>query len=121
MVLYRYTLCLLNRKINKFDFYVMPFSPIGDTLKQSLTNKKALQKQIEASDVVTAAVAVFIEVFGETEAVHVKPLYVKNRTLTVTCSGATVAQEIRLNQAEIVQKLNDTVGKNEVDRIRYLS
>ncbi len=99
----------------------MPFSPIGDTLKDKVNKDTPLQKQVEASQVVEIAEKVFADVFGAEEAVHVKPLFLKNRTLTVTCSSSTVAQEIRLNQAEIVAKINKEMGKKEVDRIRYLA
>jgi len=99
----------------------MPFSPIGDTLQDKVNQNKPLQKQVEAGQIVEIAETVFASLFGPDEAIHVKPLFLKNRTLTVTCSSSTVAQEIRLNQAEIVEKINTKMGKNEVDRIRYLS
>lgn len=99
----------------------MPFSPIGDTLRDKVNKDTPLQKQVEAGQIVEIAEHVFRELFGEEESVHVKPLFLKNRTLTVTCSSSTVAQEIRLNQAEIVNNINARMGKNEVDRIRYLA
>jgi predicted nucleic acid-binding Zn ribbon protein len=67
-----------------------------------------------------AAEQVFLELFGIAEAIKVRPLFLKNRTLTVTCSASAIVQEIRLNQAKIVEKINEKIGKNEVDRIRYL-
>jgi predicted nucleic acid-binding Zn ribbon protein len=59
--------------------------------------------------------------FGEEQAKHAKPLFLKNRTLTITCSTSSIAQEIRLNQQTLVDKINDKLGKKEVDRIRYLA
>ena len=58
-------------------------------------------------------------VLGETSK-KIDPLFLKNRTLTVTCGSSALAQEIRLNQAQIVKKINQKLGKKEVDRIRYL-
>jgi predicted nucleic acid-binding Zn ribbon protein len=99
----------------------MPFSPIGDTLQDKVNQNKPLQKQMEAGQIVEIAEEIFKDLFGAEEAIHVKPLFLKNRTLTVTCSSSTVAQEIRLNQGEIVDRINEKMGKKEVDRIRYLS
>lgn len=100
----------------------MAFTPLGDALKGKMGgNNKPLQKQLDATAVVEAAEAVFREVFPEDLALHAKPLFLKNRTLTVTCTSSVLAQEIRLNQATIVQKINEKLGKSEVDRIRYLA
>lgn len=96
------------------------FTPIGQTLDSS-RDKSALQKQGEAGLVIEAAEKVFAELFGEEKSLHAKPLFLKNRTLTVTCSSSAMAQEIRLNQAKIVEAINNAMGKNEVDRIRYLA
>ncbi len=99
----------------------MGFTPLGDALKGKITSHKSLDKQLEAQVVVDAAEAVFREVFPEDLAAHAKPLFLKNRTLTVTCTSSALAQEIRLNQATIVEKINQRLGKSEVDRIRYLA
>lgn len=80
-----------------------------------------MKKQAEAGLVVEYAAAVFVELFGNDGALYAKPLFLKNRTLTVTCGTSAVAQEIRLRQIEIVEKINERLGKKEVDRIRYLA
>ena len=98
----------------------MPFTPIGDTLQDNIKDSP-LKKQVDASQAVDAAQSVIDELFDAELAIHAKPLFLKNRTLTVTCSSSTMAQEIRLRQSEIVNKINDKLGKNEVDRIRYLA
>lgn len=99
----------------------MSFTPLGDALKDKMNQEKNLKGQVMSGQVIDAAQAVFQELFGEGQASQVKPLFLKNRTLTVTCSSSAVAQEIRLHQQIIVEKINETVGKNEVDRIRYLA
>ena len=99
----------------------MSFTPLGDALKNTIGPKNSLQKQVEASQAVLFAEEVFKEMFSEDLAKHARPLFLKNRTLTVTCSSSALAQEIRLNQNKIVQKINKKLGKKEVDRIRYLA
>lgn len=99
----------------------MTFSPLGDALQEKMKGQKALQNQISDAEAIETAEAVFVELFGEDMAVHAKPLFLKNRTLTVSCSSSAMANEIRLNQAQIVEEINKKVGKSEVDRIRYLA
>lgn len=99
----------------------MSFTSISDSLKQTLGKHTSLRKQVEASQVVEYATQVFTELFPAELATHAKPLFLKNRTLTVTCSSAVLAQEIRLRQQEIVENINKKLGKQEVDRIRYLA
>ncbi len=99
----------------------MPFIQIGDALNDKMKSKKPLEKQLQATQVVELAEAAFVELLGEELGSHAKPQFLKNRTLTVTCTSSTLAQEIRLRQKEIVEKINEKLGKNEVDRIRYLS
>jgi len=99
----------------------MSFTPIGDTLGDKFQASGPLKKQVEASQVVEYAQEAFIELFGEKNGALARPLFLKNRTLTVTCATSSVAQEIRLRQGEIVESINKKLGKKEVDRIRYLA
>ncbi len=97
----------------------MPFIPLGDALSKRMSSNTPLKRQVEATQVVELAKGVFEEMFQEL-AIHINPLFLKNRTLTVSCTSSVVAQEIRLRQNEIVRQLNEKFGKQEVDRIRYL-
>ena len=99
----------------------MSFTPLSDALGKKMSSAMPLQKQVQASLVVEYASDVFKEFFGDAGALHAKPLFLKNRTLTVTCSNGAIAQEIRLKQMDIVSKINEKLGANEVDRIRYLA
>ncbi len=96
----------------------MSFPPIGSTLK---TERGQLKKQVEATQILEYASDVLVEMLGKEQAYHAKPLFLKNRTLTISCAASTVAQEIRDKQAEIVDKINEKMGKKEVDSIRYLA
>ncbi|MCB9798112.1 DUF721 domain-containing protein [Candidatus Nomurabacteria bacterium] len=95
-----------------------------DSLKDAIKSKMkgtALQGQLDATQVVEMANSVFEAIFPEDQVIHVKPLFLKNRTLTVSCSSSVVAQEIRLNQKKLVDHLNKKMGDKLVDRIRYLT
>lgn len=93
---------------------------MGDALKSKMLTQSPLRVQVESALVIQKAEQAFQELFGE-EMVHLKVLFVKNRTLTVTCHSSVVAQEIRLNQAKIIEKVNSFFDSAPIDRIRYLS
>lgn len=78
------------------------------------------QRPVEVGQVIVYAEKSVAEIFGKDKINDAKPLFLKNRTLTITCSSSAMAQEVRLHQQEIVDKINQKLGKNEVDRIRYL-
>jgi len=99
----------------------MAFTPLGDALHQRMTKNQPLKKQVETSLVIEIAEKVIAKILGVENSRMAKPLFLKNRTLTITCSGSVAAQEIRLHQQEIVEKINQELGKSEVDRIRYLA
>lgn len=98
----------------------MSFTPLGDALKEKMGKNANLGRQLESVEVIEIAENVLKEMFGDLGAAA-KPLFLKNRTLTVSCATSAIAQEIRLNQTAIVEKINEKMGKNEVDRIRYLA
>jgi len=95
--------------------------PTDNALNNKTNDQKTLDDQSDDSQVIEIAQKVFADVFGKETAIHAKPLFLKNRTLTVTCSSSSMAQGIRMNQKQIVDKINDKLGKIEVDRIRYLA
>ncbi|MFZ2189704.1 MAG: DciA family protein [Candidatus Magasanikiibacteriota bacterium] len=82
---------------------------------QSQTNK--LQKDDEF---IAHVKECLVSIFKSEIAEKINPLFLKNRTLTVSCSNSEIAQQVRENQEEIVKKINLKLGKKEVDRIRYL-
>lgn len=78
-------------------------------------------KRKSDSPMIEVAEKTMLELFGAEQAARAKPLFLKNRTLTITCSSQEMGQAIHARQQEIVDKINEKLGKKEVDRIRYLS
>jgi predicted nucleic acid-binding Zn ribbon protein len=98
----------------------MTLSSLSDSLKQRMQDASPLMRGVVAASAIEVATTVIAEMLPAGLVEHVKPLYVKNRTLTVTCASSVAAQEIRLRQAEIVEQINTRLGVSEVDRVRYL-
>lgn len=99
----------------------MSFTPLGDTLQNRMQDNAPLKKQIETAEVIEVATNIISDLFGAGKVASAKPLFLKNRTITISCTSSAIAQEIRLHQAEIVEKINEALGRSEVDRIRYLA
>lgn len=78
-------------------------------------------KKNDDQEMVDMASEVISAVFGVENAKLVKPLFLKNRTLTITCLNSSIVPEVKLHQQEIVIGLNKKLGNNEVDRVRYLT
>ncbi len=96
----------------------MTFTSLNEELHNSKRN--TIQKQVDAVLVVEEAEKILASVFGIDYEKHLKPLYFRNRTLTVSCNSSVVAQEVRLNQDKIITELNNFIGHKGIDRIRYL-
>lgn len=95
-----------------------------ETMKHLLTQsvqRAGVAASVDATRVVSAAERVLGAIFTPAVAAHMKPLYLKNRTLTVSCSSTTVAQELKLRESDILAKLTETLGVSLVDRLRYFS
>ncbi len=83
--------------------------------------RSGVEPSVEAAKIVGEATTTLASLFGADLASHMKPLYIKNRTLTVSCTSSTVAQELKLRETEILDKLNLKLAGRLVDRIRYFS
>ena len=98
----------------------MALTSLGDALKKRLSLDAPLSRQVETSSLLEIATKVLQSFVGEQNAKNVKPLFIKNRTLTITCTNSSISQEIHLNQAKIVEEINQKSGRNNLDRVRYL-
>jgi hypothetical protein len=93
----------------------------SNTIKSNYSSGSLSDKDIINTEALEATQLILEEMFKTDHLGYAKPLYLKNRTLTISCSNMKIAQEISLNQAKLVDQINVRLGKNEVDRIRYLA
>lgn len=59
------------------------------------------------------------ELFGEKIQNYAQTAYIKNKILAIRFLGSAAAQEIKLNEAEIMTKINQKFGPNTVVKIKY--
>lgn len=93
---------------------------LADLLKQK-QDLSPLWKGVNASMIVAEANRLLLEFFGETSYQHAQAMYFKNATLTFACLSSVVAQEIKLNEKSLMDKINQKFGANTVIKIKYLA
>lgn len=77
-------------------------------------------KQVESAMTLEYAQQALEAVFAD-DARHVRPQYIKNGTLTVSCDSAAFAQTLKTQEAAVLSHLNEKMpARSRVERIRYL-
>lgn len=92
---------------------------IGSVLR-ARDNRSAMFRGVAAARAVAAANQILAENFGAAIAESAQAMYVKNSVLCIACLSTTVAQEIRLREATLLDAIASAVGSRAVIRIRYL-
>lgn len=95
---------------------------------QSLSNilqnhqtKSPLVRGVQAAMAVEKANQIIRDFWGEAGERYARALYVKNRILTIACLSSSMAQEIKLREKEIINKLNEFQGTKTVEKVRCLA
>ncbi len=93
-----------------------------DDLRNVLKNRvqsAGVTAGVQAALVVETAQKVFDDFFGA-EPQLVRVLYLKNRTLTVSVTGAPVAHELKRTEKQLIENVRTATGDTSIERIRYL-
>lgn len=93
---------------------------LGEILKKQMKQTTGW-KNIEASIVVEKANETLQEIFGLESKRFAQAIYLKNRIISITCLSSVMAQEIKLNEKNILSSLNTKLGGQTVEKIRYLA
>lgn len=97
----------------------MGFTSIGSMLPDHL-KKTPLGEQLEATAVLSIFMEKAKELWGDDIDTMMKPLYLKNNTLTIAVTDATLAQELKNNEAEILEFISQKNAQIPIERLRYL-
>lgn len=60
------------------------------------------------------------EIFGQKIINKVRPLYVRNGTLTVACLNSVISQELKFKENEILKRIHGNTQEKIIARIRYI-
>lgn len=99
----------------------MPMTSLGEILKKQMKQQVPGWKHVEASLVVEKTNELLKEFFGAQSARFAQAVYFKDRTITITCLSSVMAQEIKLNEKKIIAALNNKLGGQTVEKVRYLA
>ena len=66
------------------------------------------------------AIAIWGEVVGGRVSKNTEPLSVEHGVITVSVSNSTWRQELLFKHQDIIQELNNRLGKNTIKEIRFI-
>lgn len=98
----------------------MTFTEIGKILDKKYGRSQMAQK-VTASLVCEEFDKVVLELWGKKMKNMAQAMYLKNKILTVAVLSPVVAQELKIREKQLVDKLNSKFGRMTVDRLRFLS
>ncbi|MDD5043344.1 MAG: DUF721 domain-containing protein [Patescibacteria group bacterium] len=96
----------------------MSFESLGNILRGS-AKKSSFRKGVEAALVIEKFHQIIKDIWGDKIVGEAKALHLKNKKLTVACMSSVAAQEIRLREKEILAAINNKLGYQAVERMRY--
>lgn len=93
--------------------------PIGDFLGGAV-RRQGIEKQVEATQVIEEFEAAIAGQFGKKILNQVQAKSLKNQVLSVAVISSVIANELRINEGEILKKINDKYKKTLVKKLRFL-
>ena len=95
------------------------FVKISDLLNKNI-KKSGVSEQVSAIDILNEFNRIIEARYAKNLKDRVKPLYIKNKTLTVSCDNQTTASELKLCERKIIQELNKGREEPIIQTIRFL-
>lgn len=89
-------------------------------LLQKTVNQAGIAEQVDAAMVCQECDQVVAELFGKGFQEKAKALYIKNGTVTIAVTSPVIGQELKMREAEIMEKVQKKAGKLEVKKLRFL-
>ena len=90
-----------------------------NSLLKNRSSTSPLFRGIEAAAVVASANQILIEVVGKVIQDAAQAVSFRNQHLTIACLSSVVAQEVRLYEDVIIEKINGLFGKKIIGKIIY--
>ncbi len=97
----------------------MPLLQIGNLLQKSL-KKTGIKKQVDCAIALERAGQALSHVLGEEILEHIRPVYVRYKTLTIACLSDSAAAKIGRFEDDIVSFVNEAFPAPIIERIRVI-
>ncbi len=90
-----------------------------DRLISKNIKKAGASRQVRTAMVLDLTKAQLCDFFGEDLAILMRPTAMRNGVITIRCTNSSCAQEIALNEKELLGKINPSLGDGTpVSRLR---
>lgn len=80
-----------------------------------------LKKQVTAALVCEEFDKLMIRVIGKKMENMARTIYLKDKILSVACLSPVVAQELKMREGELLERINQKMGGEIVERLRLLT
>jgi hypothetical protein len=97
----------------------MPFIKIEKLLPKSV-KKAGIKKQLDSAKILADFGEIGSQVFGPEAIKKIKPLYIKDGTLTITCLSSVLAQKLKAQEKRLIWELNRPYHRKIIERLRFL-
>ena len=98
----------------------MSFTPISQIINKRFQNTN-LSVKVSATLVCEEFNQIILDLWGERIKNQAQAMYLKNKILTVACLSPVVAQEIKLRERILLERLAKRFGPGRVNGIRLLT
>lgn len=75
---------------------------------------------VNAAMVVEVANKALVDIFGKSITDTAQAVFLRQEILTIACLSSTAAQEIRLHEAELVDRIHQETVTSVIKKVRYL-
>lgn len=93
---------------------------LGEILKKQI-KQTPVWRHVGASLIVEKTNDILKDMFGQESKKFSQAVYFKDSVIAITCLSSVIAQEIKLNEKKIISAINDKLGRQIVQKIRYLA
>jgi len=91
---------------------------ISNLLKKQI-KESGLSQNVQTALVVEEFEKILQEIFGQFILKKVKPLFIKNKIITLACLSSVVSQDVNLRKDEIIRKVNNKFKTEVITNIKF--
>ncbi len=93
--------------------------PLKDLLNNRISSS-GMRPQLDAALALEEFNNAVKAIIGASLNNKIRPLYIKNKVLTVACLSSVLAQELKFHEKNIIASINNNLKSEIVDNIRFL-
>lgn len=97
----------------------MTFVKLEQLLPKSI-KKAGISHQLDSLKILEEFNKVAKKIFGEEVMKKIKPLYLKNGTLSIACLSSVLGERLKSQEKRVLAELNRPYKKEMVERLRFL-